>query len=174
MSTPFIGEIRIFAGNFAPQGWAMCDGQLALISENDPLFSLIGTTYGGDGVTTFALPDMRGRLPVHAASGGALSPRVVGETFGTESVTLTVSQIPSHNHDVLVSTGPGTQNDPSGGFLASSPNVRLYRPAPVSGGAALAPGTIGGSSGSQPHENMMPFLCVHFIISLFGIFPTST
>ena len=174
MAQPYVGEIRMFAGNFAPAGWAMCDGQLLPVSENETLFQLIGTTFGGDGQNTFAVPDMRGRLPVHAAASGGLTTRILGETFGTESVTVTLNQIPSHNHDILVSTGPGTQNSPSNGFLASSPNVRLYRPAPVSGGAALATGSFGPSFGSQPHENMMPFLCVHFIISLFGIFPSST
>jgi microcystin-dependent protein len=164
----------MFAASFAPQGWAMCAGQLIAIAENDALFSLIGTTYGGDGVSTFALPDLRGRLPVHAGAGPGLSSRTTGETFGSETVTVSLSQMPPHNHDVLVSSTAGTQNDPSNGFLASSPNVRLYRPAPVTPGAALATGTVGNFGGSQPHENLMPFLCVHFIIALFGIFPPRT
>jgi microcystin-dependent protein len=164
----------MFAASFAPQGWAMCAGQLIAIAENDALFSLIGTTYGGDGVSTFALPDLRGRLPVHAGAGPGLSSRTTGETFGSETVTVSLSQMPPHNHVGLVSSAAGAQNDPSNGFLASSPTVRLDRPAPVTPGAALATGTVGNFGGSQPHENLMPFLCVHFIIALFGIFPPRT
>lgn len=171
MSTPYIGEIRMFGGNFAPQGWAFCDGSLLPISENDALFTLIGTTYGGDGQTTFALPDLRGRLPVHMGQGGGLSSRIIGETGGTESVTLTMTQIPAHTHALLGSSSLASELSPAGTVIASPTNIDLYRPgsAPVS---ALAANAISPAGGSQPHDNIQPFLCISFIISLFGIFPS--
>lgn len=171
MSEPFIGEIRMFAGNFAPRGWAFCDGQLLAVSQNDALFSLLGTIYGGDGRTTFGLPDMRGRVPIHQGSGPGLTPRGMGSEFGQERVTLTANQSHSHKHDVLASSSPGSQGDPENAFAAASPNVRLYRPtAPV---APMSGSAVGASAGqSQPHANVMPFLCIHFIIALFGIYPS--
>lgn len=170
MSEPYVGEIRMFAGNFAPRGWAFCDGQLLAISQNDALFSLLGTVYGGDGRTTFGLPDLRGRVPVHVGSGPGLSPRSWGEKYGQETVTLTTSQMPTHNHDVLASNAVGSQAAPGGAMLASSPTVRLYRPVPTNADFdAAATSSVGGG---QSHNNIMPFLCVNFIIALFGIYPS--
>jgi len=167
MAQPYVGEIRIFAGNFAPAGWAFCDGSLQPISENETLFQLIGTTYGGDGQSTFALPDLRGRLPIHQGNG-----YVLAETGGAESVTLTVQQIPSHTHPMLASTLTGTQNGATGNVLASGSSISLYRIGTPT--APLAPQTIGLTGGSQPHDNMQPYVCVNYIISLFGIFPSPT
>jgi microcystin-dependent protein len=168
MSSPFIGEIRMFGGNFAPAGWAFCDGSLIPISENDALFTLIGTTYGGDGQSTFALPDLRSRIPVHVGPGFAL-----GQSGGVESVTLTTSQIPAHNHPPLAVSSPGTQASPQGGVWAeSNPNLNQY--SNVAPTLAMDPGAIGATGGSQPHDNMVPFLAVNFILSLFGIFPSQT
>jgi microcystin-dependent protein len=167
MAQPYVGEIRIFAGNFAPAGWALCEGQLLPISENETLFQLIGTTYGGDGESTFALPDLRGRFPIHQGNS-----YILAETGGLESVTLTTQQIPSHTHPMFASTLTGTQNGATGNVLASGSSISLYRNgAPT---AALAPQTIGPVGGSQPHENMQPYVCVNYIISLFGIFPSPT
>lgn len=169
MGQPFIGEIRMFAGNFNPNGWAFCDGQLMPISENDALFTLIGTTYGGDGQETFALPNLQSRIPIHQGTGPGLTNRVLGEAAGVEQVTLTTQQIPAHNHAFLASTAPGTQNAPAGEVLASGSNVLIYKPAtPTQPMAAQSVTPVGGS---QPHDNMHPFLCINYIISLFGIFP---
>ena len=177
MSSPFVGEIRMFAGNFAPAGWALCQGQLIPISENETLFNLIGTTYGGDGQSTFALPNLQSRVPVHVGSGF-----VQGQTGGVESVTLTVNQIPSHNHLPMATTAPGTAATAAPGnnvfadeVLPSPPNPMVFAYAPFDANQkAFAPNAIGSSGGSQPHDNMLPFLCVNFIISLFGIFPSQT
>jgi microcystin-dependent protein len=167
MAQPYVGEIRIFAGNFAPAGWAFCDGQILPISENETLFQLIGTTYGGDGQSTFALPDLRGRLLLHQGNGFILA-----ETGGVETVTLTSSQIPAHGHPMLASTAPGTQNAPSNSVTAASPSVQLYiGDVPDSN---LATTAVGSTGGSQPHNNFQPYLCVNFILSLFGIFPSPT
>lgn len=164
----------MFAGNFAPRGWALCDGQLLAISQNDALFSLLGTIYGGDGRTTFGLPEMRGRLPIHTGSGPGLSPRTMGVRTGAENQTITANQVPSHNHSMRVSSAAGTENIPSGGLLASSPGVRLFRPTPPVG-ETLAADTVGpNAGGSQSHNNLMPFLCVNFIIALVGIYPSRT
>jgi microcystin-dependent protein len=172
MSQPYIGEIRMFGGNFEPAGWAFCDGRLLAISENDALFNLIGTTYGGDGEETFALPDLNGRIPIHSGTGPGLSNRILGEKAGTESVTLTVNQIPAHTHGFAASTAVGNQTNPANEVVGASPNVRLFRP--VAPNVAMSASAIGTIGGSQPHENLMPFLCVNFIISLFGIFPSQT
>lgn len=172
MSEPYVGEIRMFAGNFAPRSWALCDGQLLAVADNDALFSLLGTIYGGDGRTTFGLPDLRGRLPMHMGSGPGLSPRIMGRKLGSESVGVSANQVPSHNHEMRAATIPGTQNVPTGGLLASSPSVRIYRPQPPAG-SNLASDAIGPSAGAaQPHSNLMPFQCVNFIIALFGIYPS--
>ena len=160
----------MFAGNFAPRGWAFCDGQLLAVSQNDALFSLLGTIYGGDGRTTFGLPDMRGRLPLHAGSGPGLSPRRLGAKFGTENETLTVNQLPSHTHGFAVSSDPGNESTASGRFLAASPNVRMYRPVPAN--QSLRSATVSNVGGSRSHTNLMPFLCINFIIALFGIYPS--
>lgn len=173
MAQPYVGEIRIFAGNFPPVGWMFCEGQLLPISENDVLFQLIGTTYGGDGQTTFALPDLRGRVPIHQGQGpGLSSSRIIGETGGAEEVTLTAQQIPQHRH-ALVAGGPGVADRPDGRVLATPPEVRPYVE-DTSVPSSLAPQSVGSSGGSQPHSNMQPYLCLDFIISLFGIYPSPT
>jgi microcystin-dependent protein len=167
MAQPYVGEIRMFAGNFAPAGWMFCEGQLLPISENETLFQLIGTTYGGDGQSTFALPDLRGRLPLHMGNGAILA-----ETGGVESVTLTVNQIPAHSHPLQAAGTTGNQASPGGNLLANSLNVTPYiNDAPTGNMNAAA---IGAAGGSQPHNNFQPYLCVDFIISLFGIFPSPT
>jgi microcystin-dependent protein len=173
MSTPYIGEIRMFAGTFAPVGWALCHGQLIAISENDTLFNLIGTTYGGDGQETFALPDLRGRAPAHYGQGPGISQSyVIGEPFGVEEVTLTVQQIPVHGHALQAHPSGGESASAEGRLLASAPGSSLYvRDTPATD---IAPAPVGTAGGSQPHENRMPYLTVNFIISLFGIFPTQT
>ena len=167
MSSPFIGEIRMFAGNFAPAGWAFCDGQLLAIAENDALFALIGTTYGGDGQTTFALPDLRGRVPIHQGNFHTLA-----ELGGVESVTLTVSAMAPHAHPFRASTAVGTTSAPSGRVLASPPVMMPYRAAAQD--VSLAPDSVGPSGQQQPHENRQPYLTISFIISLFGIFPSQS
>ncbi len=167
MAQPYVGEIRMFAGNFAPAGWMFCEGQLLPISENETLFQLIGTTYGGDGQETFALPDLRGRLPIHQGNGFVLA-----ESAGTEEVTLTINQIPAHSHAFLASSGPGTANSPAGTVLAESPGVTVLIEDVTS--TNLNAATISPVGGSQPHTNYQPYLCVNFIISLFGIFPSPT
>ena len=167
MAQPYIGEIRMFAGNFAPAGWMFCEGQLLPISENDTLFNLIGTTYGGDGQSTFALPDLRGRLPIHQGSGFILA-----ETGGVEQVTLTVSQIPAHGHPFLGSSATGTSTAPQNNVLAKTTTGFLYINENPS--QQMAATSIGSTGGSQPHTNFQPYLCVDFIISLFGIFPSPT
>jgi microcystin-dependent protein len=172
MGQPFIGEIRMFGGNFAPAGWALCHGQLLAISENDALFTLIGTTYGGDGQETFALPDLRGRIPIHMGAGPSGTTYIIGEAAGVESVTLSTQQIPNHTHAVTVSTDPPNQPNPGGNVLAASNVIELYSGDPPD--SQLNAGAVVPTGGSQPHENMMPFLCVNFIISLFGIFPQQT
>ena len=167
MAQPYVGEIRMFAGNFAPAGWMFCEGQLLPISEYETLFNLIGTTYGGDGQSTFALPDLRGRVPLHFGNGFTLA-----ETGGVEEVTLTVSQIPSHSHPMLASADAADQITGNGGVVAAPPALSMYFTA--SPDSSLNPNTMGSVGGSQPHNNFQPYLCVDFIISLFGIFPSQT
>lgn len=169
MSEPFVGEVRMFAGNFAPRGWAFCDGQLLAVSQNDALFSLLGTIYGGDGRTTFGLPDMRGRVPLHAGSGPGLSPRRLGAKGGAENVTLTVNQLPSHSHSWQASTAAASNRTPSGNGLAS-PTGDLY--AAASNLTNLKTSTISNIGGSRSHSNLQPFLCINYIIALFGIYPS--
>lgn len=169
MSEPFVGEIRMFAGNFAPRGWAFCDGQLLAISQNDALFSLLGTIYGGDGRTTYGLPDLRGRIPIHAGSGPGLTTRRLGAKAGAEKVTLTVPQLPSHGHPLQASsdlaTSPNPQNNLSGRSVGD-----VYVPdVDAQNMHAAAVTSIGGS---RSHSNFMPFLCIHFVIALFGIYPS--
>lgn len=172
MAQPYVGEIRMFAGNFAPAGWMLCEGQLLPISENETLFQLIGTTYGGDGQSTFALPNLQSRIPIHAGTGPSGITRSLAEAGGAEQVTLTLQQIPAHNHAMVASSAPGTQNSAGGEVLASGSSISIFRPqAPTQ---ALSPQAIGPTGGSQPHDNMIPYLCVNFIISLFGIFPSQT
>ncbi len=167
MSNPFIGEIRMFGGNFAPVGWAFCDGSLIAISENETLFQLIGTSFGGDGQSTFGLPDLRGRAVVHQGPGFAFS-----QAAGSESVTLGIPQIPAHSHNFFASADGADQITGNNGVVATPPSLAPYfASAPDS---ALNPGSIVPTGGSQPHENMQPFLTISFIISLYGIFPSQT
>lgn len=169
MSQPYVGEIRMFAGNFAPAGWMFCEGQLLPISEYETLFNLIGTTYGGDGQSTFALPDLRGRLPIHQGGGFTLA-----ESGGVEEVTLTVQQIPAHSHPYLATTNLAAASSPQGNVVAAL-NVAandIYIPA--AGTTPLSPNAISATGGSQPHSNFQPYLCINFIISLFGVFPSQT
>ena len=167
MSQPFVGEIRMFAGNFAPAGWAFCNGQLLAIADNSALFNLIGTTYGGDGQTTFALPNLQSRVPIHIGNG-----LVQAQVGGAETVTLTTSQIPAHSHVPQCNSGAGTQASPSGNVWASSSLGQFDDTATVDGN--MAPQALGSAGGSQPHDNMLPFLVINFIISLFGVFPSQT
>jgi len=167
MAQPYVGEIRMFAGNFAPAGWMFCEGQLLPISEYETLFNLIGTTYGGDGQSTFALPDLRGRVPIHFGNGFTLA-----ETGGVETVTLTVSQIPTHSHPFLATTNFSNNADPTNRVLAQLTVGQLYFSA--AGNSPLSPNSMTSTGGSQPHDNFQPYLCVDFIISLFGIFPSQT
>src|SRR5207248_4905848 len=168
MSQPYVGEIRIFAGNFAPAGWMFCEGQLLPISENQTLFSLIGTTYGGDGQATFALPDLRGRMPVHQGQGPGLSPYVIGQLAGTEAVALAANAIPAHNH--APGSGASSESASPAGNVGGPWSGRQYSDGPATGnphaGAVQAAGT------GQPHENMPPFLVIRFVIALEGVFPS--
>ena len=171
MTEPFVGEIRMFAGNFAPRGWALCDGQLLAISSNDALFSLLGTIYGGDGRTTFSLPDLRGRLPIHRGSGPGLSERRLGSKGGSESETLTVNQMPHHNHDFMATHDTAIGAAPSSTqTLAKADGVSPY--ASPESLNQMHGANIAAAGGSQSHTNMMPSLCLNFIIALFGIYPS--
>jgi microcystin-dependent protein len=170
MANPFVGEIRMFAGNFPPVGWAFCDGSLVAIAENETLFTLIGTTYGGDGQSTFALPDLRGRVPVHQGNGPGLTPRTIGESGGSETTTLLAAQMPAHSHALSASTSAATAAAGPGGVLAASATTSFYGSGPPS--TAMGVGAITPVGGGQPHDNMAPFQAVSFIISLFGIFPS--
>jgi microcystin-dependent protein len=167
MAQPYVGEIRMFGGNFAPVGWMFCEGQLLPISENDTLFVLIGTTYGGDGESTFALPDLRGRLPLHQGNNF-----IVGETGGVEEVTLATTQIPAHTHALLGSLNVADQSSASANVLARVTGTDIYSAdSPFGNMSAQAIAPVGGS---QPHTNFQPYLCVNFIISLFGLYPSPT
>lgn len=176
----FIGELRMFGGNFAPRGWALCAGQLLSIAQNDTLYALIGTTYGGDGVTTFGLPDLRGRIPVGQGQGQGLGTYVMGQQAGTETVTLSTLQIPQHNHGAIASLDPGSVPSPGNTVLPGVPanaiNAKLYvvqsqgqAPPTI---VAMSAQAVGMDGGSQPHDNVMPSLCVNYIIALEGIFPS--
>lgn len=169
MGQPYVGEIRMFAGNFPPAGWMFCEGQLLPITDYETLFNLIGTTYGGDGQSTFALPDLRGRLPLHQGNGFTLA-----QTGGTETVTLTVSQIPAHSHPVGAQSGSASQQSLAGGVWAAVAGTGHNVYINAAGASPMNPASIGATGGSQPHDNFMPYLCVDFIISLFGIFPSQT
>lgn len=172
MGTPYIGEIKMFAGNFAPEGWAFCMGQLLPISENDALFALIGTTYGGDGQNTFALPNLCGRVPVHMGQGPGISQYYqMGEMLGVEQVALTANQLASHQHSLAVTTAQASSNDPAGRMLAAA-GAEVY--GPLGNTVDMSSQGVGTGGGSQPHENMQPYLCINYIISLYGIFPSQT
>ncbi|WP_250459556.1 phage tail protein [Microbulbifer litoralis] len=173
MSEPFVGEIRIFAGTYAPQGWSFCNGQLLAISDHDVLFSLLGTTYGGDGRTTFALPDLRGRLPVGEGQGTGLTLRILGQKFGQDNVTLMQQQLPAHRHEFVATSAAADSNSPSGAMLASPPGDTIYVSAPDNPQPrTMNPTSVTVTGGSQPHDNIMPSLAVHYIISLWGIYPS--
>jgi len=177
MATPFISDITMFAGNFAPVGWMFCDGRLLPIDQYSPLFALIGTTYGGDGVTTFALPDLRGRFPIHQGQGPGLSNYVQGQMAGSESVTLVSSQIPSHSHALFASDTNATTASANGNLPAkpvqadNSTSVPGYA-APGTGMVQMNAAAISGGGGNQPHDNMQPYLAVNFIIAVQGVFPS--
>lgn len=168
MPEPFIGEIRMFAGIFAPRGWAFCMGQTLSISVNEALYSLIGTVYGGDGVQTFRVPDLQGRIPIHRGAGLGLSNRVLGEKGGTEVVTLTVDQLPAHGHPLSAVVDPAGRGDPSAAKLAQA-EVQIYTDSTER--VAMQNDTIAPVGIGQPHENMQPFLCFQFIIALEGVYP---
>ena len=167
MADPFVAEIRIFPFNFAPRGWAFCNGQLLPISQNTALFSLLGTTYGGDGQSTFGLPDLRGRVPVHQGNGYQLA-----QTGGTETETLTTAQVPAHTHALRASAAAGTNSAPGNAVLAATGAVNSYGSGTPD--QAMTADALARSGGSQPHDNMAPFLAVSYIISLFGVFPSQT
>jgi microcystin-dependent protein len=164
MAQPYVGEIRMFGGNFAPAGWMFCAGAPLAISEFETLFNLIGTTYGGDGQSTFNLPDLRGRVPIHMGNGFILA-----ETGGVPEVTLNVQQIASHTHPMLASSDPATVPNPQSNVLSTTATATPYFN--ITPATPLSPQSIPNVGGSQPHDNMQPYLCVNFIISLFGIFP---
>ncbi len=170
MSEPFIAEIRIFAGNFAPRGWAFCDGQLLPIAQNTTLFSLIGTTYGGDGRTTTALPNMKGRAPMHPGRGPGLTDRRLGQKGGEETTTLSQTQIPAHSHPLKGSDEDASSNNPKDKVMAAASEVAYANPGTVAAMSPQAMATSGG--GSQPHNNMQPFLTMYYIIALVGIYPS--
>lgn len=180
MSQPFIGEIILFGGNFAPRGWAFCNGQILSIAQNTALFSILGTTYGGNGQTTFALPDLRGRVPVSAGQGPGLSPYSLGQQSGSETVTLTVQQMPAHNHPVNADGTNGTAVSPAGGNLAqtatgtgkSAVTSNTYTTGAPAAPVQLNPTTIGPQGGSQPHNNLQPLLALNYIIALEGVYPS--
>lgn len=171
MAEPFIGEIRMFAGNFAPRGWSFCDGELLAVSQNDALFSLLGTIYGGDGQSTFGLPDLRGRIPIHAGAGPGLSPKQLGGKAGAEDVTLTVNTLPAHTHTLQVTNNPASTQQPANGVYARAQvdaYIREQNPSAVN----MSSQAITAVGGSQAHTNLQPFLCINFIIALFGIYPS--
>ncbi len=171
MSEPFVGEIRMFAGNFAPRGWAFCDGQLLAVSQNDALFALLGTIYGGDGRTTFGLPDLRGRLPIHQGNGPGLSPRTIGSAGGAEQVTVTVPELPAHSHELGAVDQNATEVDgDADDTLGRTVGYDLY--VPPDNPVGMSSAAVSAVGGSQPHSNVMPFLCINFIIALVGIFPS--
>jgi microcystin-dependent protein len=173
MATPYIGEIRMFGGNYAPLGWMFCDGSLLPISQYDALFALLGTTYGGDGVTTFGLPDLRGRVPISQGQGPGLSPYALGQMAGSEQVTLVPGQLPAHTHTALASVVAGNSGGPAGHAWALTTTLTPYS-TDATQIQPMAAGAVGSVGGSQSHDNLMPYLTVNFIIALEGIFPTSS
>jgi microcystin-dependent protein len=170
MADPFVAEIRIFPFNFAPKGWAWCDGQLLPLSQNTALFSLLGTTYGGDGKSNFALPDLQGRAPAHPGNGPGLSPRGLGESSGSQTVTLQESEIPAHTHSVSASNGPANLQAPAADRVLGRANNNVYLDNPANL-VAMDPQALAPAGGAQPHNNMQPFLTFYFNIALQGVFP---
>jgi microcystin-dependent protein len=171
MAQPYVGEIRMFAGNFAPAGWMLCEGQPMPISENEVLFTLIGTTYGGDGQETFNLPNLASRIPIHMGTGPDATTYQIGEMAGVEQVTLTVQQIPSHTHPLTATGTQATFTNPANNVAGKAPVAATQTYGTDNPPDTFATGTIGPAGGGQPHENTQPFLCINFIISLFGVFP---
>jgi microcystin-dependent protein len=168
MSQPYYGEIRMFAGNFAPLGWMFCAGQILPIAGNDTLFQVIGTTYGGDGVQTFALPNLQSRVPIHQGSGFTLA-----QIGGAETVTLNANQLPTHTHALLATSSPANDGNPGNNLLAQASTFDGYEAA-LPPSASMATASVGSNGGSQPHENLQPYLCLNFIIAITGIFPSPT
>lgn len=170
MSDPYLGEVRMFGGNFAPSGWAFCDGRTLAIAENDALFALIGTTYGGDGQTTFNLPDLRGRLPVNQGTGPSGDTYIAGQQAGEEQVTLETANLPAHTHALLAGAEAADRANPKGHVPARSNTINAY----ITGApnVALSSESITSTGGSQPHENVQPYQCISFIIALTGVYPT--
>jgi microcystin-dependent protein len=171
MSDPFVAEIRMFPGNFAPKGWAFCNGQLLPISQNTTLFSLLGTTYGGNGTSNFALPDLQGRAPMHPGQGPGLSLRDLGEEGGQETVTLAVQEIPLHNHTANASTNPTNTQSPAGAVWSKEIGAGFLDYGGLTGNNQMSPAALAPTGGGQPHQNMQPYLTVNFIIALQGVFP---
>jgi len=169
MATPFLGEIRMTSFTLIPKGWALCGGQLLPINQNQALFSLLGTFYGGNGQTNFALPDLRGRIPVHVGTGFSQ-----GQNGGETAHVLTSAEMPVHTHTVAVASGTGSQASPTGNYWAGVRNANAFTDSPSAANANLAAGTIGNFGGGQPHDNRSPYLVIHFVIALIGIFPSRT
>jgi microcystin-dependent protein len=174
MADPFVAEIRIFPFNFAPKGWAWCNGQLLPLSQNTALFSLLGTTYGGDGKSNFALPNLQGRAPMHPGQGPGLSLHDLGETGGSETVSLLESEIPSHSHTLMATTQTGNQAPPVGNSLARTTGFQPYLPPAGAPLVGMSPNSLPPAGGDQPHNNMMPYLTFFFCIALQGVFPPRT
>ena len=175
MSEPYIGEIRMFGGTFAPENWLFCNGQLLSISDNDTLFSLIGTTYGGDGQSTFALPNLQSRLPIHVGNDGQGNNYPLGQMFGAETAGLNTNQLGSHTHPLVVSNDQSPQSGPGGNYLANNPqNISPYTTDTGSLTPLASNGTTAQATTNQPHANLMPYLCVNYIISLYGIYPSQS
>ena len=174
MAQPYVGEIRMFAGNFAPNGWMFCEGQLLPISENETLFQLIGTTYGGDGESTFALPNLQSRIPLHMGTGPDGSNFQLAQAAGTEQETLTVQQIPIHNHVAICNVNPALGSPNPANNVPCANDTAMFDNSGAAPNQVMHPGVLSAAGGSQPHENTQPFLCVNFIISRFGIFPSQT
>lgn len=173
MGQPFVGEIRIFAGNFAPAGWQFCQGQLLAISENETLFQLIGTTYGGDGQTTFGLPDLQGRIPIHQGARTGGDAYQLAEKAGAETVTLSTNQVPAHSHPLTAASTPGTIASPHNAVFAAHRDHKVFANTTAPTGN-FPPSMVASAGGGQPHDNLPPYLCVNFIISLFGIYPSQS
>lgn len=171
MDNPFIGTVMLFGGNFPPRGFLFCNGQTMSIAQNTALFALLGTTYGGNGQTTFALPDLRGRVPIHFGQGPGLSNFNLGEVGGAETVTLLSTEMPQHTHTVNVNTGNGTTNNPTGNFFAATPAFLQYTNG-AANNTSFIPNSIGNAGGSQPHNNLQPYLAINYCIAIEGIFPS--
>jgi microcystin-dependent protein len=174
MSDPFVAEIRIFAGNFAPKGWAFCNGQLMPIAQNTALFSLLGTTYGGDGKSTFALPNLQGRAPMHPGQGPGLSLHALGEAAGSDTATLLESEIPAHSHTLVANPNNAERPSPADNLPARTVGASLYQSDTTQGLVGMAPEALAPAGGDQPHNNMQPYLTMTFIIAMQGVFPPRT